>query len=302
MGREAFRSWVKERWKGAAFGDEPLAHHTSLKVGGPCDLMVFPQSSEDLKEILGEASKAGEPLLVMGRGTNLLVLDGGIRGTVLNLCRGLKEMEFSCDGVQAGAGVDLPLLAARAAKRGLSGLEFLSGIPGTVGGGAKGNAGAFGGSIDQVLERLWILNWQGQPHTFPRRDLAFSYRRCLLPCEGVIVEAEFRLRQEEPPVVQEKMESIQAERRRSQPLPAATAGSVFRNPLGAHAGEIIESLGLKGKMVGRARISELHANFIENLGGARAADVRRLIELVQERAERELNIKLELEVQVVGER
>jgi len=210
-------------------------------------------------------------------------------------------MKFSGDGAKAGAGADLPLLAARAAQRGLSGLEFVAGIPGTVGGGTKGNAGAFGSCIDRVLERLKVLDWQGQEHIFPRKDLTFSYRSCLLPREGVIVEADFRLSQEEAEMVQERMEEFQRERRRNQPLQALTAGSVFKNPPGGYAGQIIESLGLQGQTVGRARICQLHGNFIENLGGAKAKDVWHLIELVQERAEKKLNIRLELEIQVVGE-
>lgn len=302
MGRDEFRSWVKERWEGAVLWKESLCRHTSLKVGGPSDLMIFPQGLEDLREILGRAHQEGEPLFVMGRGTNLLVRDGGIRGTAINLCRGLKDIEFKDKELKAGAGVDLPLLAARAAEKGLTGLEFMVGIPGTVGGGVKGNAGAFGSSVDQVLERLRVLDWRGREHNFSRKDLGFSYRKCLLPQDGVIVEAEFGLRQGEPFGVWGRMESFQQERRRAQPVRALTAGSVFKNPPARHAGQIIESLGLKGRVVGRAKISEVHANYIENMGDAKAADVLSLIELIQEKAERELDIRLELEVQVVGEK
>ena len=302
MSRREFLSWIKEKWKEGAFWDEPLSYHTSWKVGGPCDLMIFPHSLDELRKIVGKASEEGEPLFVMGRGTNLLVLDGGIRGTVINLSQGLKEIVFEGEGVRAGAGADLPLLAAEAARRGLSGLEFMGGIPGTVGGGVKGNAGAFGNSIGQVLKRLQMLDWQGQDRTMERKALGFSYRNSNLPCEGVIVEAEFGLWEEESAVIRKKMEAFQKERSRRQPLQSLTAGSVFKNPPGAHAGQIIESLGLKGKILGRAKISDLHANFIENLGDAKAADLLGLIELIQERVEREMGFNLELEVQVVGEK
>jgi UDP-N-acetylmuramate dehydrogenase len=237
----------------------------------------------------------------MGRGTNLLVRDGGIKGTVINLSRGLKEMEFREDGVKAGAGTDLPLLAALSAQRALSGLEFAAGIPGTLGGGVKGNAGAFGRSLDQVVGSLKILDWQGQEHVFPRGEVAFSYRSCLLAQEGVIAEADLGLWPDEPDVIQGRVEEFQRERRKNQPWQALTAGSVFKNPPGAHAGQIVESLGLKGKLMGGARVCQVHANFIENIGSAKAADILDLIELIQEMAERKLNLKLELEVQVVGE-
>ncbi|MDH7500257.1 MAG: UDP-N-acetylmuramate dehydrogenase [candidate division NC10 bacterium] len=292
---------MREKWKERALLDEPLSGHTSWRVGGPCDLMVFPRDLEDLREILIEAGREGVPLFVMGRGSNLLVRDGGIPGVVINLSRGLKEMEFGEEGLKAGAGVDLPLLALRAAQQGLSGLEFAAGIPGTVGGGIKGNAGAFGSSLDQILERVKILNGQGQENIFSRQELAFSYRRCLLPGEAVVVEAEFRLGQGEAGAIQRRMDALQRKRQQSQPWQALTAGSVFKNPPGAYAGQIIDSLGLKGKIMGRARVSPLHGNFIENLGDARASDLLQLIELIRERAARELHIELELEIQVVGE-
>ncbi len=238
----------------------------------------------------------------MGRGTNLLVLDGGIRGTVINLSRGLKEIIFEGTRVRTGAGTDLPFLAAQTAKRGLSGLEFMSGIPGTIGGGVKGNAGSFGNSMDQVLKGLKIMDWRGQNHVSAREELEFFYRQFSLPCEGMIVEAEFGLWEEEPETIRKKMEDFQEERERKQPLRSLTAGSVFKNPPGAHAGQIIESLGLKGKIMGQAKISDLHANFIENLGEAKAADLLSLIALIRETAVRELGLDLQLEVQVVGEK
>jgi len=300
--RGGFRNWVREKWKDRVLWDEPLSRHTSWRVGGPCDLMVFPRGPEDLRELLEEAEREGEPRFILGRGTNLLVRDGGIRGVVINLSRGLKEMEFRAEGLKAGAGVDLPLLAAQAARHGLSGLEFAAGIPGTVGGGTKGNAGAFGSSLDQVLERVNILDWRGQEHLFSQEELVFSYRSCLLPLEGVIVAADFRLFPGEVGTIQDKMEVFQRQREKSQPLRALTAGSVFKNPPGAQAGQIIESLGLRGKIMGAARVCQLHGNFIENLGGAKASDLLQLIELIQKRAERDLNIKLDLEIQVVGEK
>jgi UDP-N-acetylmuramate dehydrogenase len=178
----------------------------------------------------------------------------------------------------------------------------MGGIPGTVGGGVKGNAGSFGNSLDQILKMLKIIDWQGQDRTARRKDLEFSYRKSNLPWEGVIVEAEFGLREEEPEAIRKKMEDFQKERSRRQPLQSLSAGSVFKNPPGAHAGQIIESLGLKGRIMGRAKICDLHANFIENLGDAKAADLLGLIELIREKAEKELGLNLELEVQVVGEK
>ena len=302
MGRGKFLAWIREKWGEGILWNEPLSRHTSWKVGGPCDLMIFPRNLEELREIVEKASQEGEPLFVMGRGTNLLVLDGGIRGAVINLSRGLKEVVFEGERVRAGAGADLPFLAAQAEKRGLSGLEFAGGIPGTVGGGVKGNAGSFGQSIDQILKGLKIIDWLGQDYIAGRKDLEFSYRSFNLPCAGVIVEAEFGLQKEEPEAIRKKTKDLQKERRRRQPLRSLTAGSVFKNPPGAHAGQIIESLGLKGKIMGQAKICDLHANFIENLGEAKAVDLLGLIALIRGKAEKELGLNLELEVQIVGEK
>jgi UDP-N-acetylmuramate dehydrogenase len=302
LGRGEFLAWIREKWGEGILWNEPLSRHTSWKVGGPCDLMIFPRNLEELREIVEKASQEGEPLFVMGRGTNLLVLDGGIRGTVINLSRGLKEVVFEGERVRAGAGADLPFLAAQAEKRGLSGLEFAGGIPGTVGGGVKGNAGSFGKSIDQILKSLKIIDWLGQDYIAGRKDLEFSYRRFNLPCAGVIVEAEFGLQKEELEAIRKKTKDLQKERRRRQPLRSLTAGSVFKNPPGAHAGQIIESLGLKGKIMGQAKICDLHANFIENLGEAKAVDLLGLIALIRGKAEMELGLNLELEVQIVGEK
>jgi UDP-N-acetylmuramate dehydrogenase len=302
LGRGEFLAWIREKWGEGILWNEPLSRHTSWKVGGPCDLMIFPRNLEELREIVEKASQEGEPLFVMGRGTNLLVLDGGIRGTVINLSRGLKEVVFEGERVRAGAGTDLPFLAAQAEKRGLSGLEFAGGIPGTVGGGVKGNAGSFGKSIDQILKSLKIIDWLGQDHIAGRKDLEFSYRKFNLPCAGVIVEAEFGLQKEEPEAIRKRTKDLQKERRRRQPLRSLTAGSVFKNPPGAHAGQIIESLGLKGKIMGQAKICDLHANFIENLGEAKAVDLLGLIALIRGKAEKELGLNLELEVQIVGEK
>jgi len=263
--------------------------------------MIFPRGLGDLREILQEADQEGEGLFVMGRGTNLLVRDGGIQGTVINLSRGFKEIRLGDAGGEAGAGVTLSRLANRTALANLSGLEFATGIPGTVGGSIKGNAGAFGGSMDRVLEAVWVMDWQGQEHRFPREALTFSYRECILPREGIIVGADFSLQNEEPIPVREKMEDFRDQRRKRQPLRARTAGSVFKNPPGGYAARIIESFGLKGKTIGGARVSKTHANYIENLGSAKASDVLALIDLIREKAEKELSLKLDLEVQVVGE-
>jgi UDP-N-acetylmuramate dehydrogenase len=302
LGRRDFQSWAEGKWGAAVLRDEPLSRHTSWKVGGPCDLMIFPRDRGELREIIEKAGQEGEALFVMGRGTNLLVLDGGIRGAVINLSRGLKQIALEGERVRAGAGADLPWLAAQVARSALAGLEFAGGIPGTVGGAIRGNAGAFGSSVDQILKGVKILDWQGQNRILNRKDVEFSYRDCRLPCEGVIVEAEFELRQDDPVEVSQRMEDFRRERGERQPLQAVTAGSVFKNPPGAYAGQIIESLGLKGKILGGARISSLHGNFIENLGDARAADLLALIRLIRDRAEEKLGIRLELEIQVMGEK
>jgi UDP-N-acetylmuramate dehydrogenase len=280
---------------------EPLAKHTSFGIGGPADVLVVPQGVTDVVAVLGICRDAGLPYLVLGGGSNLLVRDGGFRGVVL-YCDGVFT-ELTAEGtrVRAGAGVRLSRLVAYCSKLALSGVESLAGIPGTVGGAVKGNAGAFGGAIADHLVAVRMVTHEGTEEAMVRDRLQFAYRRSSLPEGCVVLEATFDLTPGDPVEIRRRVSGNLLQRNRSQPVEWRSAGSVFKNPPGDYAGRLVEKAGLKGIRIGGACISPKHGNFIINLGGATAADVLTLVELMQRRVQDEMGVELELEVRVVGE-
>lgn len=287
--------------KGRVLYDEPMSRHTSYGIGGPADALIFPKDVEDLKVILRIAGEERIPYLVLGGGSNLLVRDGGIRGIVINLEGAFQELSSQGEAVKAEAGVRLSRLLAFSAKRGLSGLEPLTGVPGTVGGAVWGNAGAFGGAIADRLVKLRLVTCSAEELILDRKHLAFSYRRSSLPEGSVIIEATFALTKGDPLAIRQRIFKLLVQRNRSQPVALRSCGSVFKNPPGDYAGRLIEAVGLKGLRRGDAQISPKHGNFIVNLGGAKAGDVLALIEVVKDRVKKEQGVELELEVKVVGE-
>ncbi len=279
---------------------EPLARHTSWRVGGPADRFYVPADIDDLAVFLSGLA-ADEPLTWLGLGSNLLVRDGGIRGTVISLHGVLNDLKRSNgSGVIAGAGVACAKVARFAARNELSGAEFLVGIPGTMGGALAMNAGAFGGETWALVRQVEVINRSGEITKRSRKDFAIAYRAVALSRQEWFIGAELQLARDDSGAGQQRLRALLARRSASQPTGVFSCGSVFRNPEGDYAGRLIEASGLKGKAIGQARVSDKHANFIINEHGARAADIEALIRHIQQVVETQQGITLEPEVRIVG--
>ncbi|BAS27705.1 UDP-N-acetylmuramate dehydrogenase [Limnochorda pilosa] len=279
----------------------PLAPYTSFHIGGPADLLVEPDTPDLLQSLLRAAAAAGVPCTVMGGGTNLLVSDDGVPGIVVRIARPLGRIAFHGALVRVEAGASLPGLAGRCARLGLSGLEFAGGIPGTVGGAVVMNAGAHESNIGQTLRWVDAFSLAGEPRRFDVTELGLGYRRSRFQHEPwVVAGAMLELQPDDPEAIRTRMQAYVERRRRTQPLGTHNAGSIFKNPPGEYAGRLLEAVGAKGWEEGQAQVSTLHANFIVNRGGARAADVLRLIERMRDAVEERFGVRLELEVRLVG--
>ena len=283
---------------------EPMSRHTSLRIGGPAELMVFPEGLEELGRVMALSHGKGIPLFVLGRGTNLLVMDGGIPGIVVNL-RKLDWMELQRGAsntaqVHAGAGASLARLAGYCAERGLSGLEFTAGIPGTVGGAVAMNAGTQEAEMKDVLTSVTLVGRDGTISSMDAGALKMCYRRSELPHGSAVAEASFALISWPKEEVKERMAANLRRRKATQPDKVRSAGSTFKNPPGYSAWKLIDMAGLRGKTVGRAQVSRMHTNFLINLGGATARDFKALMELVISTVQEKLNITLEPEIKIVG--
>ncbi len=291
--REAVRGIEGEiRW------DEPLRRHTTLKIGGPADVLVIPKDTEALARLVRQARPLDAPVFVMG-GSNLLVRDGGIRGIVVKLTRFQRITDPDETEIEAEGGVALSRLSRHALARGLGGLEFALGIPGTVGGAVVMNAGTREGEMSDLLTGVRIIESDGTIRMLSRGEMAFGYRWSRFP-RGVIVSARMKLRKAGKTEIQRRMEGFTDRRKATQPLTWPNAGSVFKNPNGTFAARLVEAVGLKGRRIGDAQVSERHANFIVNRGHATAKEVLQLIRLIGKRVEDETGITLELELKVVG--
>ena len=286
--------------------DEPLASHTTLRIGGPADLFVAAATIEDLTTILVLAREMDVPVLILGGGSNLLVSDRGVRGLVLaNGCRGVRRHEGNVLWAEAGA--NLAGVARQAMRWGLAGLEWCVSVPGTVGGAVVGNAGAHGGSVADNLLRATLLGPDGALVEWPAARSAFGYRASALKSairagqvQPIVLAAAFQLQEADPTEMEARAASFLAHRRKTQPV-EPSAGSIFQNPPGDYAGRIIEALGLKGGEQGGAAFSTVHANFIVNRGGATAADVTALINRARQAAWQALGVALTPEILFVGE-
>lgn len=283
--------------------DEPLSQHTTWKVGGPADLFIYPRSKDELERAMKIVRKHGLPWRVIGRGSNLLVLDGGIRGVVFKIGEGLDGLVIDGTRVVAGGGCSLIRLSRRTAEQGLTGMEFAEGIPGTVGGAVCMNAGAHGSEISRILISAEVLLGSGERVVFSNEELGFRYRTSVLQgkVQGIVTEASFQLDFGDPQKIASSMARYRERRKQTQPLQFPCAGSVFRNPPGDHAGRLIEASGLKGFRVGDAEVSTQHANFIINRGQATAADVLALIDHIVRTVEERFGVRLKTEVLVVGD-
>ena len=298
---------LKEALAAAGFAPDRLltgaamARYTTMRVGGPADLVALPASAAQAARALDLAARRDTPVLVMGGGSNLIVRDGGVRGLVLLLGEPFSRVRVQGRVVYAQAGARLAQVGAAAQRAGLSGLEFAAGIPGTVGGGVAMNAGAYGGELKDCL--LWAqVLLQGRLLRLDREGLEMGYRTSRALREGgVVLAAAFALTPGDPQAIARRMGELAALRREKQPLNLPSAGSTFKRPPGHFAGALIQQAGLKGLQVGGAQVSEKHAGFVVNLGGATASDVLRLIEQVKARVWEQCGVALECEVRVVGE-
>ena len=280
--------------------DEPMAKHTSFRIGGPARRMAFPKTREQLVVLMGFLQDAGIKPLLIGNGTNLLVADEGLDTVVIDTSAGLSRIALTGEGeITADAGVPLAKLALFAWKSCLTGLEFAHGIPGTLGGGIVMNAGAYGGELKDAVTEVTALYPDGVKILKPA-ELDFSYRRSVFSSgEGIVLGARLRLEAGEPDAVKARMDELMARRRASQPLELPSAGSTFKRPAGYFAGTLIEGCGLKGCRVGGAEVSQKHAGFVVNVGGATCADVLALIERVQKTVYGAHGVMLEPEVKII---
>jgi UDP-N-acetylmuramate dehydrogenase len=285
--------------RGECTASAPLAPRTSIRVGGPADLLVRPEDPADLVTLLSACAARDVPLLVLGGGANLLVADAGIRGVVVRLPIDFGQEAEDGERLLLSGGAPVSRLVQRAQAAGLVGCEFAAGIPGTLGGAAAMNAGTRIGEMKDVVTAVEIATPDGI-RMVPAEELGFAYRACRLPPRSVVIRVAFRLRRGDVSASRAVMESDMAHRRRTQPLGWPTWGSTFRNPPGDHAGRLVEAAGLKGHREGNAMWSDLHANFVVNLGGATARDCLALIRLARTRVRERFGVELELEVRLAG--
>ncbi|MFZ5975608.1 MAG: UDP-N-acetylmuramate dehydrogenase [Bacillota bacterium] len=282
--------------------DEPMNKHTSFKIGGPADIMICIKSADEIADALRICRRYDVPVTVIGNGTNLLVRDKGIRGAVIKIGKEFCSLEIAGTHVTAQAGILVASLANQTLNQGLAGLEFACGIPGTLGGAVMMNAGAYGGEIADCLKRVRYMDESGNTgwKLIQKDDL--GYRRSIFSETGLIVlEAEFELRPDESREAQKRAQEISAQRNARQPVHLPSAGSTFKRPHNGYAARLIDQAGLKGLRVGGAQVSELHAGFIVNTGGATAEDVLELAETVRARVLDASGTDLELEIKVLGE-
>lgn len=280
--------------------DEPLAKHTSLRIGGGAEVMAFPKNAEELAKILKTSALLDGNFAILGAGTNILAPDEGVQGLVICLKDCLDGIEpLPGHKLRVMAGVTMSRAAVVAANSGLSGLEFAHGIPGTVGGGVYMNAGAYGGEICRVCSQVEVMNRRGERRVLTNGEMGFSYRHSVLEETGdIVLSAEFTLTPAEPETIRSRMKELIGKRTASQPLDLPSAGSAFKRPAGGYAAALIEEAGLKGFRVGNAGISEKHAGFAVNLGGATAKDMKALLQTVSERVYEASGIRLEPEIRI----
>ncbi len=291
--RENFRERLKL--------NQSLAEFTSFRIGGPADLFVTVENEAELMRAKSAAHHAGVPTFCLGHGTNLLVSDRGIRGLVIRLGESFNKISIDDVKVTAGAGVDFGELVETVVDRGLEGLEFGEGIPGTVGGGLVMNAGAFGGEIARVVTLVHGVTAEGEARALTPDEVNFAYRRTMLPAHFVISRVDFELRHGDRDALWTRVMDVRGKRASRQPRGVPNAGSIFKNPPGNFAGRLLEAAGMKGHRIGDAAFSEQHANFIVNLGAARAADVQALIEMARAKVKDRSGVLLEPEVKLVGD-
>ena len=280
--------------------DEPMSRHTTFRIGGPAALMALPRTVGEAKAAVKAARALEVEPFFLGNGSNLLAADGGYPGFVVKLAGDFDQIREVNRGLEAGSAVLLSRLSNALLGRGLTGLEFAGGIPGSVGGAVIMNAGAYGGEVAQVLESATFLDESGEVRTLPAPECGFGYRKSVFSDRKcLILKARFHLEQGGPAAIKARMEELAAKRREKQPLEYPSAGSMFKRPPGHFAAALIDQCGLKGLTVGGAQVSEKHAGFVVNRGGATCADVLELVRQVKEEVLRQTGVELEMEVKVL---
>lgn len=293
---------IKQLNLGKVKENEPLANHTTIKIGGPADLFVEPSSIDNLEKVMDLVIEEQIPWRAIGRGSNLLVSDQGIEGVVIKLGAGIDHLEIKDQEIIVGGGHSIVSLSTIMSKKGFSGLEFASGIPGSVGGAVYMNAGAHGSDISKILKKARILFEDGKISWLNNEEMEFSYRTSVLQKKkpGIVLEAVLLLKEGEKSKIVAEMQKNKDYRKETQPYNFPCAGSIFRNPLPNYAGKLIEVAGLKGYSMGGAKISEMHGNFIINAGNATAQDVLNLIQHVKNTIFELYEIHMETEVEIIG--
>lgn len=279
---------------------EPLSKHTSFRIGGPAEIMAFPRNESELAEILHLSGILDIKPVILGAGTNVLAPDEGVKGLVICLKDCLNGMERIADSaIRVMAGVTMSRAAVFAANQGLAGMEFAHGIPGTVGGGVFMNAGAYGGEIKQICREVTVMDGNGNLRSCTNEDMRFGYRHSALEGSGeIVVSAVFALEKDSPEKIKSRMKQLQQKRSASQPLDLPSAGSAFKRPVGGYAAALIEQAGLKGFRIGNAAISQKHAGFAVNLGGATAKEMKELLQTAAQRVYDASGIRLEPEIRI----
>lgn len=284
------------------FTKEPMSRHTTFRAGGPADFFVTPEKEGQVRKTLSLLKEAQVPRYIMGNGSNLLVGDRGYRGVILQICKKMNRIRIQDTVIQAQAGALLSKVAAEAQAKGLTGFEFASGIPGSLGGAVMMNAGAYGGEMKQVLIQAQILNASGEIEDVLAEEMELGYRSSVFSRNGgVILSASIQLEPGDPSAIQSRMEELKFLRTSKQPLEYPSAGSTFKRPEGYFAGKLIQDAGLRGFQVGGAQVSEKHCGFVINKDQASAMDIRSLMEQVSEKVYMRFGVRLEPEVKLIGE-
>ncbi len=282
--------------------EEPMKNHTTFRIGGPAKVFVTPRTSEEVRAIVTVCRKGKIPYYIVGNGSNLLVSDQGYEGVIIQIYREMNEIRVEGDTVTAQAGALLSAIANRALEEGLAGLEFASGIPGTLGGACIMNAGAYGGEMKDVIREVTLLTPEGEVRAVPANQMEFGYRTSIAARTGAIVlGAGIQLQRGDKGEIRARMEELREKRVSKQPLEYPSAGSTFKRPEGYFAGKLIQDAGLRGFAVGGAQVSEKHCGFVVNKGGATAADVAELMRRVSDKVEEQFGVRLEPEVKKLGE-
>lgn len=282
--------------------DELMSGHTTFRIGGPADYFVKPSSAGEIKRIIALCLEQDVPYYIIGNGSNLLVADKGYRGVIIQIFKNMKDIQVEGENIRAQAGALLSKVAAAAYEAGLEGFEFASGIPGTLGGAVRMNAGAYGGEMKQVLKSAEVLTPEGEVLTLPVEEMKMGYRTSIVSrMDYVVLGAEIALREGNKEEIRAKMDELKEKRVSKQPLEFGSAGSTFKRPEGYFAGKLIEDAGLRGFRVGNAQVSEKHCGFVINRGGATAREVAELMETVARRVEENSGVRLEPEVKKIGE-